>query len=304
MRSLILTTLALGALGSPVVAQSGTLASPVVDVDWLAANQGDPALVVLHVGGRDGYVEGHIPGARYLDLGAISFSRGEREDPDHVMLEVPDLAVVGEALEALGISDDSRVVVTFDDPRRVTSATRVLWTLEFMGLGQRSALLNGGNGAWVRAGLDLTREAPEVAAGELTLGPDTDRRVDKGWVRANLTSPGIALVDGRRRDPYTGDREEFPGRGGHIPGAGHLPIEDLFDDAGMLRPRGELVDLLRRAGVEEGETVVAYCHIGLRATSVVLAARVAGHPALLYDGSMNEWARDPDLPLERGPGSR
>ncbi|HSG46296.1 MAG TPA: rhodanese-like domain-containing protein, partial [Longimicrobiales bacterium] len=101
-----------------------------------------------------------------------------------------------------------------------------------------------------------------------------------------------------------GEREEFPGRAGHIPGAGNLPIEDLFGDDGRLRPREELRDLLAAAGVEEGDTVVAYCHIGLRATAVILAARAAGFEAVLYDGSMNEWARDPGLPLARPGGGR
>ena len=53
-----------------------------------------------------------------------------------------------------------------------------------------------------------------------------------------------------------------------------------------------------------GHPVVAYCHIGLRATAVILAARAAGYPAVLYDGSMNEWARDPGLPLTLPEGGR
>lgn len=288
----------------PLPGAAQSLPGPVVDAEWLSAHLDEPGVVVLEVGAREAYEAGHIRGARHLDLARISFSRGERDDPDHVMLDVPAVDVVRRALEAVGVSDDSRVVVTFDESRRVTSATRVLWTLEFMGLGEQSALLDGGNPAWVRAGRALSSEAVEVVPGRLALDPALEQRVDKAWVLANLDTPGVALVDGRRAEPYTGAREEFPGRAGHIPGAGHLPIEDLFDDEGMLRTRTELVGLLNKAGVQEGDTVVAYCHIGLRATAVILAARAAGFEALLYDGSMNEWARDPTLPLERGPGNR
>lgn len=288
----------------PLPGAAQTLPGPVVNAEWLSAHLDEPGVVVIQVGAREAYDVGHIRGARHLDLARISFSRGERDDPDHVMLDVPAVEVVREALEEVGVSDDSRVVVTFDESRRVTSATRVLWTLEFMGLGGQSALLDGGNPAWVREGHVLTSDAVEAAPGHLSLEPALGHRVDKAWVLANLETPGVALVDGRRVDPYTGAREEFPGRAGHIPGAGNLPIEDLFDADGMLRTRTELTSLLNEAGVAEGDTVVAYCHIGLRATAVILAARAAGFEALLYDGSMSEWGRDSSLPLERGPGNR
>lgn len=302
----VLAALAAGPVAvSPASAQE--MPVPVVDVEWLAANLQAPDLVVLQAGGgEDAFAQGHIPGSRYLDLGAVTYSSGDREDPDHVMLEVPaELPQVREALEAVGVSDRSRVVVTFDGARRVTSATRLLWTLDFMGLGSRSALLDGGTEAWRAAGGEMEPGAPQpVTAGSITVPPAEDRRVDRDRVLASLDAPDIALVDGRRPEAWSGERPEFPGRAGHIPGAGNLPIEDLFLEDGRLRPRGELVDLLARAGVREGDTVVAYCHIGLRATAVILAARAAGFPALLYDGSMNEWARDPDLPLAVPAGGR
>jgi len=286
---------------------AGALPGPVVSAGWLADNLGTPGLVILQTGGSgEAFAQAHIPGARYLDLGAVSYSRGEMSDPDHVMLDVPaDVEMVRSALEAAGVSDGSTVVVTYEGARRVTSATRLLWTLEFMGMGDRSALLDGGNESWVAAGGAMASGAGAAAApGTLTTVPMEDRRVDQDWVHASLNAPGVAIVDGRRADAYSGERPEFPGRAGHIPGAGSLPIEDLFGEDGLLRSREELVDLLARAGVEEGDTVVAYCHIGLRATAVVLAARVAGYRAVLYDGSMNEWARNPERPLEAGGGNR
>ena len=74
-------------------------------------------------------------------------------------------------------------------------------------------------------------------------------------------------------------------------------MRDLFDESGFLKPEAALRSLFSAAGVEEGDTVVAYCHIGLMASSVVLAARTLGFEALLYDGSMTEWADDAELPL-------
>jgi thiosulfate/3-mercaptopyruvate sulfurtransferase len=302
-----LMLMAAGSSLSPAPVAAQTLPGPVVDAAWLSEQLGAPDLVVVRVGGgEDAFAQGHIPGARYVDLGAVTYSFGERDDPDQVRLDVPrELSEVRDALEALGISDGSRVVVTYDEARRVTTATRFLWTLEFMGMGGRSALLDGGTEAWRDAGGVMEDGPPDrPSVGRLTLGPQEDRRVDRRWVLENLDTPGVAVVDGRRPDAWSGERPEFPGRAGHIPGAGNLPIEELFGEDGRLRPREELQDLLARAGVDEGDTVVAYCHIGLRATAVILAARAAGYRAVLYDGSMNEWARDPELPLVRegGPG--
>src|SRR5687767_13970971 len=82
----------------------------VVDAAWLAAHLKDPDLVLLHVGNKDDYVKQHIPGARLVSLADISLS-------DHsgkgLMLEMPPADDLRARLEALGISDRSRVVVYY-----------------------------------------------------------------------------------------------------------------------------------------------------------------------------------------------
>ena len=54
-------------------------------------------------------------------------------------------------LQALGISDDSRVVVYYGKDW-VSPSTRVIFTLDYAGLGDRASLLDGGMPAWVRDG--------------------------------------------------------------------------------------------------------------------------------------------------------
>jgi thiosulfate/3-mercaptopyruvate sulfurtransferase len=61
--------------------------------------------------------------------------------------------------------------------------------------------------------------------------------------------------------------------------------------------------MFAEAGIAPGETVVAYCHIGQQATAVLFAARLAGHPVKLYDGSFTEW-EDLKLPIERNAAAR
>ena len=268
----------------------------VVDAEWLMEHLGDPGLVILHVG-RSAPPEGPwIPGSAPINLDDLAVSRNEKGET-RVALDLPeDLAGVRAIFEGAGVSDDSRVVVVFDEDR-VPSATRAIWTLEVVGLGDRASLLDGGLEAWKAAGGELISALSEPVPGTITAHPQPDRRVGASYVLARGQEPGVALIDARRPESFDGTRPEMEGRAGHIPGAGSLPYPELYTEAGLLRPEPELVALFERAGYQPGEQVVAYCHIGYWASAVVFAARSLGLDARLYDGSMTEWAQDPELPL-------
>lgn len=184
----------------------------------------------------------------------------------------------------------------------MTPSARVVFTLDYMGLGERTRFLDGGLEAWKAAGNPVSADVPVVAPGHLTIGPEPSRVVSHEWVAEHATDPGYALLDARARAFYDGVRDDR-GKMGHIPGASSLPWTDLVVDGEsegkpvLLKSTDELRALFRGAGVDDGDVVVAYCHVGQYATMVLLAARVLGHEVRLYDGSMNEWALL-DLPVE------
>lgn len=272
----------------------------LVDAAWVAEHLHDSDLVLLQVGPEEAYEAEHIPGARSVDLGAVSVRRplGDGTGTE-IPLELPPAESLRGALEALGVSDDSRVVVYFADGW-VTPSARVVFTLDWAGLGDRTSLLDGGLDAWKAAGGAVTSEAPPAHRGRLTLDPpDPSLVVDWTFVRDRASTAPYALVDARSGANYDGVREDH-GKEGHIPGAGSLPWPDLIDEGLKLRPAGELRELFRRAGVRQGDEVVAYCHIGQFATLVLFAARTLGHRVHLFDGSMHEWAAR-DLPVTTEP---
>jgi thiosulfate/3-mercaptopyruvate sulfurtransferase len=295
----VLLTLLLLAPG--VSAQSGP---SLMQADELLMRIADgPAPTILWVGGDDTWDTGRIPGAERIGLGDVAVSEGDYAEPGSIVLDLPlDLDRVRAALEERNVSSDRDVVVVFDSPRRLTQATRVVWTLTVLGMGDRTYLLDGGQPAWVAAGGDLSdaRFIPyEGTMIEITTTPDAERVVDLGWFAREYRADGLSVVDARVPASYTGEREEFPGRAGHIPGAGNLPVERLLDDDGRMLPVDGLRELLAAAGVEEGSRVVTYCHIGQRASAAWFAATLAGFDAAIYDGSMNEWGRT-ELPLTSG----
>jgi thiosulfate/3-mercaptopyruvate sulfurtransferase len=266
---------------------------------WLAEHLQDQDLVLLHVGPKPEYDAGHIPGARHLNAQDLAVTD---RSPGGLTLQMPPAEDLRRRLAAAGISNTSRIVLYFgrENPA-VSSTARVMFTLDYAGLGDRSSVLDGGLDAWVKAGHPLSTEAPPARTGEL--GPLTVRPliVDAEFVRANLATRNIAVVDGRNAGFYngtqTGGGPNAPHKTGHIPGAGNVPFSDTVDQANRLTPATELQKLFADAGAQPGDTVVAYCHIGQQATQVILAARTLGFKVLLYDGSFEEWSRK-DYPVE------
>ena len=57
------------------------------------------------------------------------------------------------------------------------------------------------------------------------------------------------------------------------------------------------------AGIEPGDTVVAYCRTGMQASYAYFVSRVLGYETRFYDGSFMDWSRREDLPVS-GPATR
>jgi thiosulfate/3-mercaptopyruvate sulfurtransferase len=261
----------------------------LVDVDWLSGHLADRGLVVLHVGDKAGYDAGHIPGARFVTEADVAAPH-DMSNPKDMMLELPALDVLRAKVASFGISDDSRIVVYFGKNGGVPSATRIIFTLDYLGLGARTSLLNGGLGAWQSAGQMVTTAVPaSPAAGRLTARPANPVVVDAAFVASVAQRPNHTLVDARAPVFFTGIQPTMANKAGHIPGAVNIPFTEITDT--QLRiDRARVEALFRKAGVKPGDTVVAYCHVGQQATAVIFAARLLGHRTVLYDGAFQDWA--------------
>jgi thiosulfate/3-mercaptopyruvate sulfurtransferase len=272
--------------------------SLLVSASWLAKHLNDANLIVLQLGDRADYDKQHIPGARPVSLDDIAVS--DRVG-NGLTLELPQPDQLRESLAKLGVSDDSRIVVYYDRDR-VTAATRVVFTLDYAGLGARTSLLDGGMTAWTRDGHPTSTDAPPTRVGHLSALRVKPIVATADYVRAHIGKPSVSIVDARATVFYdgtqTGNGRGGPHRTGHIAGAKNIPYTGILDSLLRVKATDQLAALFATAGVASGDTVVGYCHIGQQATAMLFAARVTGHPVLLYDGSFEDWSRHADFPIE------
>lgn len=276
----------------------------VVTTEWLGAHLHDANLVLLHVGDPRDYPAAHIPGARLVGLQDISV--GDRTGGG-LALEMPSADTLRARLAALGVSDDSRVILYYGKDW-VSPTTRVFLTLQWAGVGDNVSILDGGMGEWTRAGHATSDEVPAPRTGSLS--PLTIRNfvVDAAYVKSMIGKPGVSIVDARAAAFYdgaqTGGSATTPHKTGHIAGARNVPFSAVTNESLRFRSPAELADVFAKAGVGPNDVVIGYCHVGQQATVMLTAARLLGHPILLYDGSFQDWSARPDTPVETVPAKK
>lgn len=287
---------------TPSPARHRTVVNPniVVSASWLRQHISDPNVVILSVGGKAGknsdlYDTGHIPGARELDMYSVA-----TDDRDQLKMQMVSPDSLRAVLEALGVSNRTRVIL-YSKSDWVSQVARVFVTLDYLGLGDQTSVLDGGIDAWKAAGGALETSTPTFARGNLRRAPRTGNVVDGAWVHMHLTDPSIAIVDARDRPFFTGERlGHYAARTGHIPGAANLFFATLVDSTNHYKSPDEARALFTQSGVPLNKTIVAYCHIGQTASVAYVQARRLGLPVKLYDGSFEEWSRNKSYPIELG----
>lgn len=272
---------------------------------WLEEHLADPEVIVVEVAfhppGSPGSEPGRIPGSHVRWWKDLCWHDTERR--------FPDPSTMATRLEAMGVSEESTLVLAGDP---IQFATYAYWILTMTGLDHVAGVLDGGLPGWRLAERPTVEEAqPRPSSpGRLTpRSPDVSMRVGRDDVLAGLDRRGRVLVDLRSDEEYRGERvapvtapyDHGAERKGRIPGAVHLRHDRLLDDTHSFRPATDIAREFDEVGAGASADVVTYCRLSHRATLGWFAAtRLAGRDNVrVYDGSWTEWGSMVDMPIER-----
>jgi len=280
-----------------------------VSASWLEDHLGDPEVAVIDVRAgfrpqppgpsdffsmRTEYDETHIPGAHYLHMvDDLSDPAGPFPFAALAATDVHDL------LGAMGVSNDQTLVLYGANMHVVTH--RCWWSLRQAGA-NNVRLLDGTYDHWVQGGRPVTDAIPENSPCAFVATEIPEWIADKEVVAAAVDDPTVGLVNALSHEQFEGDGQHY-GRPGRIPGSVSVPAMSVIDPStGALRERSELETVFRNAGADGFERLITYCGGGIAASTTFLALDVLGYDNVsLYDGSLLEWSKDPQAPLDVGP---
>jgi thiosulfate/3-mercaptopyruvate sulfurtransferase len=292
-------------------------APQLVSTEWLASNLGRPDLVVIDLrwredgSGRARYEAGHVPGAVYLDWSV------DIVDPDHeiaFMLAPPDAFAA--AMERIGVGDGDTVVAYAD--QQGSGPFRLWWACRRYGHDQ-ARVLDGGFGKWKSEGRPVTADLPPPRSARWRPSPGSSMRATADEVLRAASDPSMKVLDSRPPAQFEGRAVWFETgpvdadadgiahttrgdiRAGRVPWAVSVPYFELYRADDTLKSPEELREVLAAANVTPDSTCITYCGVGISASALLFALTLAGvEDVRLYDGSWEEWGRDPARPVARG----
>jgi thiosulfate/3-mercaptopyruvate sulfurtransferase len=256
----------------------------VVDCRWVIGQTGE---------GRRQYEAGHIPGAAHLDIEAhLSKKEGPGRHP------LPGRRQFQDALSAIGVARDMQVVAY--DSGNGASVARLWWLLNYYGH-ENVSVLDGGWNAWLAKGGPVSTETPEFSKTEFVGRPRRKWVVDKEAVDSLRDHSDVLLIDARAPERFRGEVETFDPRPGHIPGALNFPFSQTIDAAtGLFRKSEDLKAEFEKLGAKDAEKIICYCGSGITACTNILALKLAGYEAQLYEGSWSDWSSDANMQATTG----
>jgi thiosulfate/3-mercaptopyruvate sulfurtransferase len=224
-----------------------------VDCRWDLADPGT---------GRRLYLEGHIPGAAFLDV-ERDLSSPPGPGGRHPL---PSEEHFAEAAGRAGIGNDVFVVAYGS----MGGAERLWWLLRHFGHDDCAVIeLDTWRGP-LRAGEEPAEPATFVAR----------PRDDDTVAAQEILGGGHVVVDARVPSRWRGEENPVDKVPGRVPGAVNAPWNEPLPDL----PAGE---------------VVAYCGSGVTACVTLHRLYLQNRAGRLYPGSWSEWEQL-DLPVERG----
>lgn len=257
---------------------SGTL--NIIDVPAVSDQYLSGSVILIDARGKEAYDKGHVKNAVALSPAELVVDK-----PVNATLAPKDK--VERVLSNLGIANDDTLYI-YDGDGGV-SASRVWWTLKVYGH-EKVMIINGGEQEILKAGLELSTEAPKLAKSEYVASePNQSLISDFEAVKAVVENKDskVKIIDVRSIAEY---------EAGNIPGAILYPhTNNLYTD-GTFKSARDTYLFYSDKGIEREDQIILYCKSSFRATETLALLQEAGYENVtVYDGAWLEWSENYDL---------
>lgn len=269
----------------------------LVDSETLQSQLGKPGTVIVDVRGKAAYeFGGHIPGA-------VHTTWHEYSDPNAVAkgLLDPDVKHMEQKIRALGISNDSQVVIYSNPFDNWGDEGRMFWMLEYLGH-ENLRILDGGWVKWVEERRPFEHGRVTPSPGNFTVKLANHTMIVKDELKRVVKQPhpDTIIVDARSLEEYLGKEVSGIPRSGHIPSAIHLAWNGFLKKDATVKDLEDIQKGFEEKGLDPSKEVICYCTGGVRSAWLYFILKLTGYQKVRnYPGSWWEWSRDFACPVEK-----
>jgi thiosulfate/3-mercaptopyruvate sulfurtransferase len=269
----------------------------LIEAETLLALKDHSKIKIIDFRKEAAYKAGHI-------AGALTIWRTQLEDTSyHYKGMMPTKNTIEALFSDLGIKNDD-VLVAYDD-RGGCDAARLWWVLKNYNV-HTTKILNGGLQAWKAIEGSISTDIKAITPSQYKLSPEPpfNLLIHKDDLLARLqTSDNNYIVDTRGEEEHSGEvTKNGAAKGGRIPTSMRINWVEAIDYEGSykMKPVAELEKIYSRLGAEKTDTIIVYCHSGVRSayTTFVLTEILGYKNVKNYDGSWTEWSHFDELPFE------
>jgi len=181
-------------------------------------------------------------------------------------------------MEALGISDDSKIAVYG------LFGARAAFMLRLFGI--EAGFISGDIEVLKNSGISFDAYTPELKKGVISGTVDNMILVRMEKVKASLENSDMILIDSRSPERYRGENEPIDPIAGRIPGAVNFFWKDVIKEDGTFLDENELQD---HFSIDQKKKIILYCGSGVTACFNWLALQEIGVNCSIYAGSWSGW---------------
>jgi thiosulfate/3-mercaptopyruvate sulfurtransferase len=268
----------------------------LIDTQTLDQQLGRPGLIVLDVRGKAAYAfGGHVPGA-------VHTTWHEYSDPAATAkgLLDPDVAKLERKIRALGIGNESEVVIYSNPFDNWGDEGRMFWMLQYLGH-RNLKILDGGWVKWIAEKRRYEYGTVPPTPGAFQASVDPGLAVTKEELKKLIARPHpeTIIADARSVEEFAGKEMQGIPRPGHIPSAVSVPWNAFLKPDATVKDTDAIRALLDDKGFHQSHDIICYCTGGVRSAWLYVVLRLCGYPKVRnYPGSWWEWSRDFTAPTE------